>query len=166
MEQSTELEEKKKSNALFVWRMIGFTLFACILPFVFIAWRFDIFRIHNEVSARVSLTGWGFLAVIIVFLFVRYIMGALKQAIPFSLTYQILNGAMKVILPLVCLYCVVSALENSIALFKQALFVVIICESIAIVINPIPKFMHDRGIEHINGIMDLAIEKIKKAKGN
>lgn len=78
------------------------------------------------------------------------------------MTYQILSGLVKVILPLVLVYCVVSALEDSIRLFKQALFVTIGCECIAIVVNPFPKYMKDKKIENTEGLMDMFISKWKK----
>lgn len=158
----TEVKEKDNSKKIFIARVIGFCLFGCILPFIFIAWRYDIFRVHNEISPRVSLTGWGFVAVLIVFFFIRYCMGVLKRAIPFSLTYQIINGFIKVLMPLILFYIVITAIANSIDLFKQALLITIICEAVAIVINPFPKFMHDKGIEHAEGIMDLFIKKWKE----
>ena len=146
----------------FVFRIILFAIFGCLLPFVFIAWRYQIFNVNQ--NPRVSLTGWGFVAIIIVFFFLRYIFTVLKRTIPFSLTYQVINGLLKVILPLVLLYFVVSALSNSIELFKQALLFTIFSESVAIVVNPFPRFMHDKGIDYVDGILDLAISKIKKAK--
>ena len=165
MEETTvQVEEEKKDNSkkIFIARVITFCLFGCILPFIFIAWRYDIFRVSSDVSPKVSLTGWGFIAILIVFFFIRYCMGVLKRAIPFSLTYQIVSGFIKVILPLILVYAVICALQNSIELFKQALLITIICEAIAIVVNPFPKYMHDKGIEHAEGIMDLFIKKWKE----
>lgn len=78
------------------------------------------------------------------------------------MTYQILSGLIKVILPLLLVYLVVNAIEGSIHQFKQALFVVIGCEAVAIVVNPFPKYMHDKGIEKTENLMDTFIEKWKK----
>ena len=127
MEQTVPMVDEKKEKAIFITRVILFTTFACILPFVFIAWRYDIFRVVNQTDTRVSLSGWGALAIIIVFFFIKYCMNVLKRTIPFSMTYQILNGVIKIIMPLLLLLFVVNALENSIHLFKQALIVTIIC---------------------------------------
>ena len=63
------------------------------------------------------------------------------------------------------MYFIVNALENSIKLFKQALIVVILCEGIAIVVNPFPKYMHDKGIEKTENLMDMFITKWKKKDG-
>lgn len=151
------MENEKK---IFVARVILFIIFGCVLPFTFIAWRYQIFK-----GTQISLTGWGFIAILIVFFFVWYCLKVLKNSIPFSMTYQILSGLIKVILPLLLVYLVVNAIEGSIHQFKQALFVVIGCESVAIVVNPFPKYMHDKGIEKAENLMDMFITKFKKKDG-
>lgn len=163
MENTVEQNEKDelKEKKVFIARTILFTIFGCVLPFVFIAWRFDIF----SSGGKVSLTGWGFIGIIIVFFFVMYCLKILKNSIPFSMTYQILNGLIKVILPLLLVYVVVNALEENLRQFKQCLFIVIGCESIAIVVNPFPKYMHDKGIEKTENLMDTFIAKWKKKDG-
>ena len=78
------------------------------------------------------------------------------------MTYQILSGLIKVILPLLLLLIFINALEDSIKQFKQALCIVIGCEAVAIVVNPFPKYMNDKGIEKTENLMDTFIEKWKK----
>lgn len=152
-------KEEIKAKKVFIARTILFAIFGCVLPFVFIAWRFEIF---SNGGSRVSLTGWGVIAIIIVFFFVVYCLKILKNSIPFSMTYQILSGLIKVILPLLLLLIFINALEDSIKQFKQALCIVIGCEAVAIVVNPFPKYMHDKGIEKTDNLMDTFIEKWKK----
>lgn len=157
MENAVETNESKEKK-VFIARVILFCIFGCILPFVFIAWRFQIF----SNGGGVSLTGWGVIGILIVFFFILYCLKILKNSIPFSMTYQILSGAIKVILPLILLLLLVNALEDSIRQFKQALIIVIGCEAIAIVVNPFPKYMHDKGIEKTENLMDTFISKWKK----
>lgn len=158
METAVETNENKDKK-VFIARTILFCIFGCILPFVFIAWRFEIF---SSGGSHISLTGWGIIGILIVFFFILYCLKILKNSIPFSMTYQILSGAIKVILPLILLLLLVNALEDSIRQFKQALIIVIGCEAIAIVVNPFPKYMHDKGIEKTENLMDTFIEKWKK----
>ena len=158
METAVETNENKDKK-VFIARTILFCIFGCILPFVFIAWRFEIF---SNGGSHISLTGWGIIGIMIVFFFVLYCLKILKNSIPFSMTYQILSGAIKVILPLILLLLLVNALEDSIRQFKQALIIVIGCEAIAIVVNPFPKYMHDKGIEKTENLMDTFISKWKK----
>lgn len=150
---------ENNEKRVFIARVILFTLFGCVLPFTFIAWRYQIFR-----GTQIALTGWGFIAILIVFFFVMYCLKVLQNSIPFSMTYQILNGFIKVILPLILVLCVVNALQDSIQIFKQALMVTIICEAIAIIVNPFPKFMHDRGIERVENLMDIFFKKKKESE--
>ena len=163
METAVETNETNeiKDKKVFISKAILFCIFGCILPFVFIAWRFEIF---SNGGSHISLTGWGVIGIIIVFLFVLYCLKILKNSIPFSMTYQILSGLIKVILPLLLLYLVVNAIEGSVRQFKQVLFVVIGCESVAIVVNAFPKYMHDKGIEKVENLMDLFFKKKKESE--
>lgn len=148
------------SKKLFVFRAIFFTLFACVIPFVFIAWRYSIFSVKE--NPRISLTGWGFVAIIIVFFFIRYLIEVIKKSIPHSLLAQCVNGFIKVLMPLILVYVVIGALESGLYLFKQALVITIISEAIAIVINPFPQYMFEKGIEDFEGLLDIALKKIRK----
>lgn len=157
MENELTEEVKDNSTKIFIARVVMFVIFGCIIPFVFIAWRYEIFS-----AKKVSITGWGFIAFIILFFFVKYLMDVLKHSIPFSMVNQIISGITKVILPLVLVYAVVNAIQDSVALFKQVLVITIFSELIAIVVNPFPKYMHDKGIERTESLMDLFIDKWKK----
>ena len=152
------------NKKVFVFRAIIFSLFACIVPFVFIAWRYSIFNVNK--NPKISLTGWGFVGIIIVFFFIRYMVLVIKKSIPHSLLAQVVNGFIKVLMPLILVYVIIGALESGLYLFKQALIITIISEAIAVVINPFPQYMYEKGVEDIEGLMDLAIKKIKKAKGD
>jgi DNA integrity scanning protein DisA with diadenylate cyclase activity len=148
------------SKKLFVLRALFFSLFACIIPFVFIAWRYSIFSVKE--NPKISLTGWGFVAIIIVFFFVRYLVMVIKKSIPHSLLAQVINGFIKVLMPLILVYVVIGALESGLYLFKQALVITIISEAIAIVINPFPQYMFEKGVEDFEGLLDIALKKIRK----
>lgn len=150
------------SKKVFVLRAIFFTLFACIIPFVFIAWRYSIFSVKE--NPRISLTGWGFVGVIIVFFFIRYLIMVIKKSIPHSLLAQVVNGFIKVLMPLILVYVVIGALESGLYLFKQALVITIISEAIAIVINPFPQYMYEKGIEDVEGLLDIVLKRLKKGE--
>lgn len=148
-------EEKKNKNGLIAWcqnhpkTIFGIRVFlwatcAAILPFAFIAWRYDIF----VPTSKTKLTGWGFIAIIIVAIFlislVKYIYKGLKP----GLAKQCIFGFASIILPLLLLYLLIDSIENNIALFKQALGCVILCEAIGIPLNPFPAWIAKRQIEN------------------
>ena len=138
---------------IFLARLILFTIFACVLPFSFIAWRYHIFTTLNSVS----LSGWGIIAIVIALAFIVYVARMLKRGIPYSMLTQCIGGLLKVTLPLIILYVVVNAIKNQSEIFLQALLVVIISETIAIPINPFPKWLNDNQIKK----EDSYFEKLK-----
>lgn len=126
-----------------------FAVFACILPFIFIAWRYSIFK---KVSS-ISLNGWGLIAILIVILFVRYVAKVVEKQKKWSMSKQIFLGVLKVLVPLVCLYAGLTAMKSNIDLFLQSLLVVIICETIAIPVNPLPKWQMENDISFFKSIV-------------
>ena len=138
---------------IFLARLILFTIFACVLPFSFIAWRYHIFTTLNSVS----LSGWGIIAIVIALVFIVYVARMLKRGMPYSMLTQCIGGLLKVTLPLILLYVVVNAIKNQSEIFLQALLVVIISETIAIPINPFPKWLNDNQIKK----EDSYFEKLK-----
>ena len=58
------------------------------------------------------------------------------------------------ICPLVLCLAIVTWLGDNITLIKEALYVIIPCEAIAIVINPFPKWCFDNNIDGIGEILD------------
>lgn len=138
---------------IFLARLILFTIFACVLPFSFIAWRYHIFTTLNSVS----LSGWGIIAIVIALVFIVYVARMLKRGMPYSMLTQCIGGLLKVTLPLIILYIVVNAIKNQSEIFLQALLVVIISETIAIPINPFPKWLNDNQIKK----EDSYFEKLK-----
>lgn len=138
---------------IFLARLILFTIFACVLPFSFIAWRYHIFTTLNSIS----LSGWGIIAIVIALVFIVYVARMLKRGMPYSMLTQCIGGLLKVTLPLILLYVVVNAIKNQSEIFLQALLVVIISETIAIPINPFPKWLNDNQIKK----EDSYFEKLK-----
>lgn len=129
-------------KAVFAIRCVLWIISAAVLPFLFIAWRYGIFT--N--SSKMSLTGWGFIAIIIVVIFIitfiKYICKALKP----GFAKQCIVGFVTIILPLTVLYLLVCSVEDTIALFKQALGCVIICELVGIPLNPFPAWLEQKRV--------------------
>lgn len=175
MEGNEETAAKNQKRSLREWieehpktvfwtRLVAWFAFSAALPFAFIAWRYEIF----SKSTKISLTGWGMIAVIIVIAFgitlLKYIYKGLKP----GLLKQCIFGATAIILPLVILYALINSIEGSIKLFKQALGCTILCEAIGIPINPLPAWLEKRreeqGIEKAEGLSDIFWDKFFKKK--
>ena len=152
MAELTAVEKKPRRTLLevmddhprtvFLTRAILWLLCAAGLPFMFIAYRFELFK---SVS-KIQIGGWGLIAIIIVAVVaitvLRYIKAAYKNG--YSYFGQIIMGICKVVIPLVALYWIVLNIRNNLDLFLQALGCTIICETVGIFINPFPKWVWEK----------------------
>ena len=145
------------NKKVFIIRLVLFTIFSCIAPFLFIAFRYDLFRKVSDMS----LSGWGLIAILIVFFFAKYVLKMLKLGLPYSMFTQCITGILKVVLPLVILLWCVTAIRNSIDMFIQALGFTIACEIIAIPINPLPKWLESVQMEKMGEKMKKFVELMK-----
>lgn len=146
-----------QEQKVIILRFIFFTIFALVLPMVFIGWRYQIF---NKVN-KVSLSGWGVILLIIAVVFVRYVAKMVRKAEPYSMFSQVTTGVRKVIMPLFILFILLNTIQGDINLFIQALQVTMISEAIAIPINPLPKWAHEHGIEQQENLIGTFIKKLK-----
>lgn len=167
-------EEKKSLNnwiqnhpkTIFAFRFVFWALFACVIPFLFIAFRFDLFQ---SVS-KIKIGGWGIIGIIIVAIFVFVLIRYVKLA--FSETYsfgvQCFNGLTKIILPLLLVALVVHVIKSDVETFAQSLNFVIVSELIAIPINPMPKWVNEKQkdvrAKERKGTVDYLLSEIKRKK--
>ena len=158
-------EEKKKEidkNKLYFWIRFGvWVLCSLVIPIGFINYRYELF---TRVS-KVSVSGWLLLIGVIVFVFsiilVRYILHSKK----YSYFKQIIKGAVGLILPLgfiiYCLYCSRETIEQLI----QVLCVCCLSWTVAIAVNPMPKWTYEQSKgeqeEFINYVLDKRVDKNK-----
>ena len=162
---TTETKEETKKQLtpkqIFAIRMVCWVLCALIIPVAFIIFRYDLF---TKIS-KVQFGGWGMIAILIIFTFVivlgNYLKGGFKK---YSMVGQIINGAVKVVLPLVALYFILVNIKDSIDLFLQALAVVIISETIAIPINPMPKWVYEQSKGEAQDTIDYFFKKYDERK--
>lgn len=168
-------EEEKETNKLLEWcenhpktvfmtRFVIWTAFAAGLPFAFIAWRYQIFT----PTTQMRLTGWGFVAILILVAFVATLIRYVYKGLKPGLGKQCIAGFVKVVLPLCIVYLLVNSIESTIHLFKQALGCVILCETAAIPFNPFPAWLEKRRkedkISDAESVADVFWDKFFKMK--
>ena len=136
---SETLEEHPKT--VFWSRFVSWAMFSCILPFLFIVYRFKLF---GKIS-KIQIGGWGIVAIVIAAAFVFTVIRYIKLAFAgrYSLVGQILSGICKVILPLGIFMVLLYNIKNNVDIMIQVLGCVISCEAIAIPLNPLPKWAYD-----------------------
>ena len=130
-------------TAVFWIRFVLWFVCACGLPFAFIAWRYGIFSSES----KMQLSGWGFIGIIIVIVFVITLIRYAYKGLKPGMLKQCITGFVSIVLPLLILFIMIVAIEDTLNLFKQALGCVILCEIIGIPLNPFPAWLEQRRIE-------------------
>lgn len=149
-------EETKKKKWPFIVRVIAWVLFACVLPVVFIGWRFEIF----EKAGSLQISGWGMIAIIIIAVTIYAIIKYIRAGfIGWSWVKQIINGVVKVILPLGALLAICISMRNNLNCFIQALSVTLVCEVVGIIVNPFPKWVWEQSQGHFESTVDFIADK-------
>lgn len=123
-------------------RLICFLCFALVIPMIYLTIRFNLFTVTKTRSLWALIVVALFLGVAGVL--IKYYLDGMKAK--YSLLKQILEGFVKVILPLIIalactifIYLKAESILNNMTLFIEALCVIICCEAVAIVINPLPN---------------------------
>lgn len=160
-EKTEEQLQKEKETRIFVIRVILWSLFSCVAPVLFIGFRYDLFR----KASSLQLSGWGIIAVIIivVFLYVvtKYIRAGFGQ---WSFVKQIIDGVIKVVLPLATVLAIAVSIRNNLDAFIQSLSCVLVCEVIAIPVNPFPEWVYKKSKGRFEGMVDFVADRFYNKK--
>ena len=123
-------------------RFVLWLICALGLPIAFIIWKFELF----QVVSKLNISGWGILVIllvlIVVFIIVRYVRLILNAK--YTFVGQCLNGFCKVILPLLAALLIFYNTRNNIDLLIQVLSAILLCETMAVPLNPFPKLVYDK----------------------
>ena len=149
--ENSVAEEPKEKKTIWQWlqehpktvfatRVLAWTCFAMVLPFVFIAYRYGLFRDNGAIS----VSGWGIIAIIIVLVFAITVINYIRKGLKPGMLKQCVMGVVKVIIPLVAVLLIVQGIRTDIDLFTKALGVTIACELVAIPLNPFPAWLEKR----------------------
>ena len=131
------------SNKSFWLRLIMYITIGLVAPTVFLIWRFKLF----EKIDSVSIGGWGVVCILFVGIFFIKLMQSIRKGLPFSFFTQCLEGAIKVIIPLLLSILIIYFLKNSINELIQFLIVLTVTQLFAIPINPLPQWSHDNNLK-------------------
>lgn len=131
------------SKKQFWIRLPLYALFLFIIPAVFLIIRFKLFQKINSIN----IGGWGIVTILLVsFGFIK-LMKEAKKGLPFCYLNQIITGLTKVVVPLLVLTVIIYLGKDSINHILQFLYVLIPCQFIAILLNPIPKWAYENKLE-------------------
>lgn len=126
------------------WYRFGlYMLFGLVIPFVFLVWRFRLF----EKVSKVSIGGWGLIAIIFVAVFFIGLLKAVRKGMPFSFATQVIEGLCKLTIPLIIACSCIYFMQDLMTEMFQFLCILTISETIAVIVNPIPQWSHENQLE-------------------
>lgn len=131
------------SKKMFWIRLSLYILIGGIIPFTFLTIRFNLF---SKVS-KLSIGGWGLLAVLFVAIFFIKMLKAIRKGLPFSFGTQIIEGMFKITIPLTVATLIIFLMRNSVEELFYFFCLLVFCETIAMAVNPIPQWAHENKIE-------------------
>ena len=140
--------------------MILFLLFSTIAPVTYLTIRFHLFQTTTRI--QVGLGGIIVIAILlgVISVLIKFYLDGMKSK--YSLFKQILEGIIRLILPLVLLLAIFVWLGDNVSMVKEALYVIIPCELVAIVVNPLPKWCFENNVDGIVEIADKILNKKKE----
>ena len=141
------------NKKVFAIRLILYILIGIVLPIGFLAWRFDLF----QTVTKVSFSMWGVIAIVTFIVLVLGLFKGLKKGMKPGIAKQVIDTICSVTLPLVIVAIVFEWLSDFSTEFVQFLIVLIICETIAGIVNPIPQWELENNIEATENIVQRII---------
>lgn len=145
-----------------ITRLSLFLLFSLVAPLTYISIRCKLFSVKKSISVWFIIIIGIVLAV--VSLIIKYYLDGMKTK--YSILKQILEGTIKIILPiafvLVAIVWFKSKLEwiiDNVNLMIEILGVVLGCEIIAVVVNPLPKWAFENNVDGLVQITDKLFHK-------
>lgn len=129
------------------WTRFGlYIAFGIVIPFAFLTWRYQLF---SKVS-KISIGGWGLVAILMVAIFFISLIKAVKKGLPFSYGVQVLTVLCKISIPILAVLCCLYALRDLIDQTIQFVAVLFTCETIAGLVNPLPQWAHENKVNEEN----------------
>lgn len=161
-EQQPKEKKKLSPRAVFAIRFVFFILFAFVAPIGHILGKYQPFNYTEKLS--VGFAGLVIIAILLLGLkfLVEFYLNGVKTK--YSLVKQIVSGFTKLILPM----CIVAGLVLVLAKYAEQVLsicvVLIPCEMIAIVVNPLPKWAFENNVEGLANITEKVLDMVQAKK--
>jgi hypothetical protein len=143
----------------FIIRLFSWLSIAFVAPITFMLIRFEMF----EKVTNVSVGGWGLIFILFITIFIIYALRMIEEGFVVGVVKQSIRGVRKIILPLIMLILGLYWLKDCLPQLMEFLIFIVICETVALPINPLPSWLFEKGIEvsafKIKSIFDYLKEK-------
>ena len=150
----------------------------CVVPIAMFSYKFGLFQASGYeettdslgnviVSSPPAPNGWGIVACVLIGWTAIQIVNEIRKANKgYSFVNQCLDGLAKTTLPLIAILIACFFIRNSLDDIIYCLIVVMICRTIAIPLNPLPKWRYEKsGVEDYSDALSYIVKFVKsKAK--
>lgn len=152
--------KKKKERNKFIILFITFILFSVIAPCVYLSIRFNLFT----QTSKLQIGFWGFVVFGIIIIAINILANMYLEGLKtkWHIGKQIVSGFCRFILPMILVLLIITWLRDNLSYIIEALYVIIPCECVAIIVNPLPKWCFENNVEGVGEIVD----KVFKRKNN
>jgi hypothetical protein len=133
---------KKHPKTWFTIRLILFVLIGIVGPLAIIYSQYQMFS--PRVPDSIKIHGWGIVALLVLAFGTYYVIGSLAKAFSNYFIRQIMAGLSKIIVPILLAYLLVNAVAANVDKIKIILLGSLLCEIIALPLNPIPPLIYKR----------------------
>ena len=137
------------TKKVFAIRLGIYILLGLILPIAFLAWKFELFTKVTQASFSV----WGLIAMVIAIVFVLKLFDGLRKGLKHGWTKQVIDSICEITVPLLIVTVAFDWMSGFATEFVQFLILLIICETLAGVANPIPQWCFENNIEQTEGVI-------------
>lgn len=152
----------KKEKAEFIIRLILTIVSAVVVPFTYMTVRFNLF----QATTKVQFGFRGLILIVImgltVGMLIKFYLDGMKTK--YSYLKQVLSGAIKIVIPLLVAIFVLRWIGSNIDYVIELLIVLVCCETVAILVNPLPKWAFNNNVDGIGEITDMLIARREKKK--
>lgn len=144
MEEEAKTSESKMSKKQFWIRFSIWFALAVAVPFSYIAVEYGLFGTKEQ---HTTLSGWGVVALIFVAIMLISIFRQTMKGLPYgSMARQCITGYTALI-PLFFAILLIHSIKNSMESFERFLIIVLVCEAIAVPINPLQRWAMENHID-------------------
>lgn len=120
-------------------RLSLYFLMGMAIPFAFLVWRFELFSKTDTVHIGL----WGIVAICFVFFFFAKTLKIIRKGMEESTLTQIIDTITSISFPLLITLFVIWYMKDFMDQLFQFLCVCFFCETIAGMINPLPRWMRE-----------------------
>ena len=149
--------KNKKERNKFIILFITFILFSIIAPCIYLIVRFNLFT----QASKLQIGFWGFVVFGIIIIVINILANMYLEGLKtkWHIGKQIVSGFCRFILPMVLVLLIITWLRDNLSYIIEALYVIIPCECVAIIVNPLPKWCFENNVEGLGEIVDKVFKR-------